>query len=129
METKPLLYGIVGFIMGGLLVSIIATTGDNKDANARQTVSTSEHSEIAADKLRNLKGDNFDKAFMDEMITHHESAIEMAKLIETNAKHDELKDLGQAIISAQSQEIDMMQSWQGDWGYKSVPKSHDTHGM
>ncbi len=53
----------------------------------------------------------------------------MAKLIETNAKHDELKDLGQAIISAQSQEIDMMQSWQGDWGYKSVPKSHDTHGM
>jgi hypothetical protein len=28
METKPLLYGIIGFILGGLLVSIAATTFD-----------------------------------------------------------------------------------------------------
>jgi hypothetical protein len=28
METKPLLYGIIGFILGALLVSIAATTFD-----------------------------------------------------------------------------------------------------
>lgn len=28
METKPLLYGIIGFILGGLLVSVAATTFD-----------------------------------------------------------------------------------------------------
>lgn len=26
METKPLLYGLIGFFIGGLLVSIAATT-------------------------------------------------------------------------------------------------------
>lgn len=28
METKPLLYGLIGFFLGGLLVSIAATTFD-----------------------------------------------------------------------------------------------------
>ena len=26
METKPLLYGLIGFFLGGLLVSVAATT-------------------------------------------------------------------------------------------------------
>lgn len=29
METKPLLYGLIGFFIGGLLVSIAATTFEN----------------------------------------------------------------------------------------------------
>lgn len=32
METKPLLYGIIGFILGGLLVSIAATTFEKPEA-------------------------------------------------------------------------------------------------
>lgn len=28
MQTKPLLYGLIGFFLGGLLVSIAATTFD-----------------------------------------------------------------------------------------------------
>lgn len=28
METKPLLYGLIGFFLGGLLVSVAATTFD-----------------------------------------------------------------------------------------------------
>lgn len=32
METKPLLYGLIGFFMGGLLVSIAATTFDKPKA-------------------------------------------------------------------------------------------------
>lgn len=31
METKPLLYGIIGFLLGGLLVSIAATTFDKPE--------------------------------------------------------------------------------------------------
>ena len=29
MDTKPLLYGLIGFFIGGLLVSIAATTFEN----------------------------------------------------------------------------------------------------
>lgn len=31
METKPLLYGLIGFFIGGLLVSIAATTFDKPE--------------------------------------------------------------------------------------------------
>jgi uncharacterized protein (DUF305 family) len=87
---------------------------------------TTTHSQGADDKLSVLKGDDFDKAFLKEMIDHHQGAIDMAMLAEANAKHGEIKKLSQDILSAQSSEIDMMQTWQTDWGYKIVPRSHDS---
>ena len=41
-----------------------------------------------------------DTDFAQLMITHHQGAIDMAKLAADNAEHDELKDLAQQIISA-----------------------------
>ena len=35
METKPLLYGIIGFILGGLLVSIAATTFEKPEVERK----------------------------------------------------------------------------------------------
>lgn len=99
------------------------------NTNTQAVTSTADHNAKATAKLKDLKGDDFDKAFIEEMIMHHQGAIDMAKLIETNAKHDELKQLGKDIISAQSKEIDMMQTWQTDWGYKATPHSSDMHGM
>ncbi|HSH55238.1 MAG TPA: DUF305 domain-containing protein [Candidatus Limnocylindrales bacterium] len=122
MDTKPLLYGLIGFFIGGLLVSVAATTFD-KESLRNTSDSSNNHS---VESLTNKTGDEFDKAFMEEMIAHHQSAIDMAKLAETNAKHDEIKKLSTDILSAQSAEIDMMQTWQGDWGYKTVPKSHNS---
>jgi len=46
--------------------------------------------------------------FAQMMITHHQGAIQMAKLAADRAEHDELKDLAEAIISAQEREIDVM---------------------
>jgi len=40
METKPLLYGLIGFFLGGLLVSIAATTFDKPE------LETEEHAAI-----------------------------------------------------------------------------------
>lgn len=34
METKPLLYGIIGFLLGGLVVSFAATYLDDRTAPA-----------------------------------------------------------------------------------------------
>lgn len=75
-------------------------------------------------QLKYLTGDVFDQKFLQLMIDHHQSAIDMARPGETNAKHQEVKDLTKAIVADQSKEIDQMQSWQGDWGYKTVPRSH-----
>ncbi len=65
--------------------------------------------------LAGKKGENFDKAFIDEMIIHHQGAIDMAKLALMNAKHTEIKDLANAIISAQTKEINQMMQWKSSW--------------
>lgn len=65
--------------------------------------------------LKNKTGDDFDRAFISEMILHHRGAVEMAQLALTNAKHQEIKDLANAIISAQNKEIADMETWQKAW--------------
>ena len=120
MDTKPLLYGLAGFLIGGLLVSVAANTFD-KPIQKNQETSMAAMTE----SLRDKTGDDFDKLFIAHMIKHHQGAIYMAKLAKDNAKHDEIKNMADDIISAQSKEIDMMQTWQGDWGYKTAPKSHE----
>ena len=130
MVNKTLLGGIVGFILGGLVVSTAAVTLDSdQQKNSGTQSSTIEHSQSAARKLESLEGDAFDEAFIKEMISHHKGAIDTANLIETNAKHEELKTLGNNIIAAQSQEIDMMQAWQREWGYNGLPEDRNMHHM
>ena len=57
----------------------------------------------------------FDKAFIDAMIPHHQSAIDMAKEAQTMATHQEIKDLAGRIIAAQQREIDQMKAWRTQW--------------
>ena len=68
-------------------------------------------------KLKDLTGEAYDKEFLKQMILHHEQAIEMSRYAETNAKHQELKDLSREIIAAQTKEIEQMKQWQQEWGY------------
>lgn len=65
--------------------------------------------------LEGKSSDDFDKAFIEEMVAHHEGAISMAKLAKDNANHQEIKDLADAIISAQTEEISFMETWLEEW--------------
>ena len=38
-----------------------------------------------------LKGEDYDRQFLSNMITHHEGAVEMANLALKNAKHQEIR--------------------------------------
>ncbi|MAU33832.1 hypothetical protein CL689_04805 [Candidatus Saccharibacteria bacterium] len=68
-------------------------------------------------KLQGLTGEEYDKEFLKQMIVHHEQAVEMSKYAADNAKHQEVKDLASAVISAQTTEINQMKQWQKQWGY------------
>lgn len=65
--------------------------------------------------LNGKTGDAFDKAFLAEMTMHHQGAVQMAELALKNAKHQEIKDMANAIISAQTSEITQMQNWKKEW--------------
>lgn len=70
------------------------------------------------DDLQPLKGDAFDKRFLELMIEHHQSAVDMSLSGPTNALHPELRELTKSIIIAQTREIAQMHAWQHDWGFK-----------
>lgn len=57
----------------------------------------------------------FDKAFIDEMIPHHQGAIRMAQVALAEGEDPEVRDLAQSIIEAQSEEIGRMNQWREQW--------------
>lgn len=114
METKPLLYGIIGFLLGGLVVSIAASQTDVKSPHMTSSDMTMTQ---MVDSLKDKRSDAYDAAFISEMIEHHQGAVEMAELSAERAKHEEIKQLSADIIKAQRTEIAQMQQWQKDWGY------------
>lgn len=55
-----------------------------------------------------------DKDFVVMMIPHHQSAVEMAKSEISNGHHDEIKQMAQQMITAQTNEIQEFQKWLND---------------
>ena len=64
-------------------------------------------SEGELNDLREAKGQEFDRLFLQGMIKHHEGAIEMAQEVATSM-NKEVADLSAAIITAQQLEIAVM---------------------
>ena len=123
METKPLLFAVIGFLLGGLVVSFAATQLDEQ-AGSGDEMTMTQMTEELADK----SGDEYDAAFIASMIEHHQSAVDMAKLSATRAEHEEIKQLSEQIIEAQEREIAQMRQWQQDWGYDDEHSDMD-HSM
>jgi uncharacterized protein (DUF305 family) len=57
----------------------------------------------------------FDKAFIDNMIPHHESAIAMAQVVLGESENPEIREIAGAIVDAQEREIEQMRSWRDEW--------------
>src|SRR5574343_873097 len=131
--TIALIAIIVAAAFGGYTLS------NQNDAKNTNTSVTTEQQSTATDhnsmsmmdmnkQLEGLSGDDYDKAFIEMMITHHEGAVDMAELSAERAKHDEIKQLSQAIITAQDKEIADMKQWQQDWGYSTGEMNDMMHG-
>lgn len=58
---------------------------------------------------------DFDKAFIEEMIPHHQLAIMMANMLQSGTNRPEMQQLAKNIISSQSKEIQQMQGWYAQW--------------
>ena len=58
---------------------------------------------------------DFDRAFIEQMIPHHRMGVMMASMAQTNSQHPELRELQQAMVKAQSREIEQMAQWYRQW--------------
>ena len=71
--------------------------------------------------LEKLKGAEFEQSFLQQMIQHHRSGIDMAKLAGDHTQRPELRQFAEKMISSQQQEIEKMSGWLTSW-YNASPK-------
>lgn len=90
--------GAVGLLLGAIVFLLAACGGSDSDSAASGTPT----------------GAPFDRAFIDAMVPHHESAIEMARAAkETGLSQPELVKVADDILATQRNEIDQMKEWFG----------------
>jgi uncharacterized protein (DUF305 family) len=70
---------------------------------------------MASDPQELANQEPFDKAFIDNMIPHHESAIETAEVVLEGSENPEIRQIAGAIVDAQEREIEQMRSWRDEW--------------
>ncbi|MCP9915579.1 DUF305 domain-containing protein [Cyanobium sp. ATX 6F1] len=58
---------------------------------------------------------DFDRAFIEQMIPHHQMGVMMASMAQINAQHPELRELQQGMVKVQSDEIRQMEQWYRSW--------------
>lgn len=75
--------------------------------------------------------DDVDRSFIEQMIPHHQTAIDMANLALQKAQHPEIKALAADIKRVQTAEIEKMRAWYLDWYGMDVPtvSGQGTNGM
>jgi len=69
--------------------------------------------EATMSKLKSLNGAEFDKLWLESMISHHQGAIEMAKAEIANGDNADAKTLARNIVTTQEAEIGQMKQMLG----------------
>ena len=59
--------------------------------------------------------EQFDKAFIEAMVPHHQMGIMMSQMAGSSTRRAELRGLTESIVEVQSEEIDKMREWYDDW--------------
>ncbi len=119
---------VVGLLLGGLFTSCMSKgkwhmmdkdSGMYREHSMRGDMRENEtmHSTMEGmmHTLEGKTGAELEKAFLEEMIVHHEGAVSMAEALIAGTTRTELLTLGREIISAQVGEIDQMKKWLNEW--------------
>lgn len=130
MKKESVLFGIIGLIIGALVMMVVSASavnsqntgmmrmigiGAEKIESQNKGMGMGSSMNQMMGSMNEKSGYDFDKAFIDAMIVHHEGAIKMAQQAEHRAEHQEIKDLSINIISAQTAEIEQMKQWKKAW--------------
>lgn len=112
MKKKNLL--LTALAIGALATSAIAAEAKTEDHHTGKDPMNVE--------LQKLSGMEFEMAFLSDMIHHHKAALDMFKMAEQHAQHDEIKELAKKGTAEQQGEIDKMTGM-----LKAMGKTADDH--
>lgn len=137
MNRKTIVASVAVLVVLAGGIWAVALRGDDNNQQPSQSssqTSSAERTKSETEKMfETYVGEDYDRYFMANMIAHHQGAIDMAKLAQTNAKHTELKEMANNIISTQTEEQTNMLNWQKAWGYPAssgeMMEDHSAMGM
>ncbi len=66
-------------------------------------------------RLKGKSGAELEKTFLEDMIVHHQGAVDMSKELLKGTTRPELVQFANDIITAQSREIEMQKQWLTEW--------------
>ncbi|MFJ4573792.1 DUF305 domain-containing protein [Streptomyces sp. NPDC088846] len=118
-----------GAAVAALALTLVACgSSDGSDSDGSSTPGT-DHGSGSASASATPGGafNDADVKFAQQMIPHHQQAVEMAKLAEGRAADPEVEELAAAIEKAQDPEINTMKGWLTSWG-KPLPESSSSMG-
>lgn len=102
-------------IVGTLLV-MLALAPLTASAKPAQTHSPDyQKMKAAMDELAQKTGQDFEIAYINSIIPHHQGAIMMAQMVQNDAPHQEVRASAAKIIADQQKEIDELTKWLRDW--------------
>jgi uncharacterized protein (DUF305 family) len=106
-------------IVVGLVALVIGLGGGYFFADTQQPAPMVHNMNTTMDgmtaELEGKEGAEFEQAFIDGMIVHHEGAVAMAQMVLQKTQRPELVQLANDIIAAQTREINMMKGWKSEW--------------
>lgn len=109
----------------GLSALLLAGCSNPPAPTSATSTPMADHSQMAGhsmkmgtkgvEALKSLKGKDFDIAFLSQMITHHQAAVEMAKQALSHNPKPPVKEAADKVIEAQTKEIAQMTGWLKEW--------------
>ena len=109
---------VIGVLIGQSMGDKTDPYGTHRMPDGRMMKNHGDMASMMHDMNASLEGKTggaFDKAFLQEMIVHHEGAVAMAQKVLEVSKREELRSLAADIITAQNKEIEMMSTWLVTW--------------
>jgi uncharacterized protein (DUF305 family) len=106
----------------GELTGLLGRAG----AEAPEDDGEHDHSGIAGDSadtptLEDLRGEEFDIAFLDAMTAHHQAAIRDSQRAIDRVEHPDVRALAERVLADHEAEVDQLDRWRDEWELPQPP--------
>ena len=108
---------LIGVAVGALLLLILSTAFSVGPAWSPRDADGAGPPPMMGGSSRGAfeKNEPFDRQFIDRMIPHHAMAIYSAQHMISDSRRPELRDLAENIVESQTEQIEQMRAWRGEW--------------
>jgi uncharacterized protein (DUF305 family) len=102
-------------MLAALLAILLIGTGTARARISAQHSPEFQQMQAAMNELAQKSGADFEVAYINMLVAHHQGALEMAQMVVNDAPHQEVRDAAAQILQEQQREIDDLTRWLNNW--------------